>query len=487
MYQLNSYAFDTHTKWIAKNYKELILPSIGLAVSLLLMNVFGIILVFLVFIICGATNLKTRAKKKLVYTARVKRLITTNIVIITAILVFTFMLKCEVLQIVEAAALLLAPAVLLLSNLINMPVEKLINLKYINEAKRILRDADSLKIIGITGSYGKTSVKYFLSSLLQAKYDVLKTPGNYNTTLGVVKTIREMYSPLNQVFVCEMGARRVGDIKEICDLVHPDAGIITSIGPQHLETFKTLRHVQETKYELADSLDQKSPLFLNGDDENIMSFPHRDNAIIYGIDNHQGYFADSISTDEKGSKFLLHTPEGDEMYFTTQLLGRHNVLNIVGAIAIAHTFGITLKELVPRVRKLEGVEHRLQFLPNPEGAIIDDAYNSNPQGTKAALEVLSLFEGFKVLVTPGMVELGSKETELNYEFGQNAASVCDYIALVGEQRTKPIYDGIISTGYPCDRVFVAGSFNEAMQKAKSVSSNGKKRFILLENDLPDNY
>jgi UDP-N-acetylmuramoyl-tripeptide--D-alanyl-D-alanine ligase len=149
--------------------------------------------------------------------------------------------------------------------------------------------------------------------------------------------------------------------------------------------------------------------------------------------------------------------------------------------------GMTLKEIRPQVRKLEGVPHRLQLSDKGNMTIIDDAYNSNPSGTKAALEALSLFNGYKILVTPGMVELGEKQDELNREFGRNAASVCDYVVLVGQKQAVPIKAGLLDEKYDENKIFVADNINEALTHVYALSSGGKKKVILLENDLPDNY
>ena len=134
---------------------------------------------------------------------------------------------------------------------------------YINDAKKIIKNCPDLLVIGITGSFGKTSVKYFLDELLSVKYNVLKTPGNFNTTLGVVKTIRSSLRATHDIFLCEMGAKNIGDIKEICDIVHPKMGIITSVGEMHLESFKSIENVRKTKFELADSLPENGKIFLN--------------------------------------------------------------------------------------------------------------------------------------------------------------------------------------------------------------------------------
>ena len=164
---------------------------------------------------------------------------------------------------------ILQPFLVLLVNWINRPVEQAIDRHYVQDAARILRQMPELTVIGVTGSYGKTSVKYFLNTLLSSRYNVLQTPGNYNTTLGVVRTIREYMKPFHEIFICEMGAREIGDIKEICDLVHPDHGIITSVGPQHLQSIHTIENIIKTKFELADAVPSEGKVFLNYDNEYI--------------------------------------------------------------------------------------------------------------------------------------------------------------------------------------------------------------------------
>ena len=170
-----------------------------------------------------------------------------------------------------------------------------------------------------------------------------------------------------------------------------------------------------------------------------------------------------------------------------KLLGEHNVQNVLGAIAYCHGIGIPLEKLVLPVKRISAVPHRLQLLDKGGNlTFIDDAYNSNPSGCRAALNVLGLFDACRILVTPGMVELGAKQEELNFEFGQEASKACDYIILVGKTQTLPIYNGIKQSGYNMDNVYVADSLNEALAKVHSYQTN-KKKIVLLENDLPDNY
>lgn len=495
-FQLNSYRFDTHTKWIKENSRKYlthnIIAVLMLIVVLIPMNpVVKAIALEVLFIISLPTEKPKKAKKPLVYTARVKRMLATTLLVVLAVLVPTTikgLTSAHETYPLFAMVMIytLSPYIVLLSNLINKPLELSINQYYTNDAKKMLRACPNLKIIGITGSYGKTSVKYYLTTLLRSKYNVLMTPESYNTPMGVVKTIRGSLKATDEIFVCEMGAKWVGDIKELCDIVHPHHGIITSIGPQHLESFKTLDAIKGTKFELADALPEGGMLFLNGDDENIDSYKGDRKHISYSLDNGD-YSAFDISVSERGTTFKVKAPDGETQEFSTKLIGRHNVLNIVGAIAVSHKIGIALKDLRSAVRKLEGVPHRLQLSDKGNMTIIDDAYNSNPSGTKAALEALSLFEGYKILVTPGMVELGSKQDELNREFGQNAADVCDYVVLVGEKQAVPIKAGLLDKNYDESKIYVASNINEALSHVYAVNSQGKKKIVLLENDLPDNY
>jgi len=314
------------------------------------------------------------------------------------------------------------------------------------------------------------------------------TPGNFNTTLGVVRTIREQLRPIHQVFICEMGAKNIGDIKEICDLVNPQYGVLTSIGPQHLESFKTIENIIQTKFELPDSLPENGIAFLNYDNEYIQKREIEKNKITYGLENSKADFHPyDTKVSREGSDFKIKLPDGTIQEFSTRLIGTHNVLNIAGAIAVAYSLGVPTKAIVSQVKKLEYIPHRLQLIKSNRGLIIDDAYNSNPSGCKAALETLSCFEGIKILVTPGMIELGEKQDELNKEFGIRASRVSDYVVLIGKNQTKAILEGLIQQDYPENKIFIAEKLEEGLQFVDTIKCEGKEKIILLENDLPDNY
>jgi UDP-N-acetylmuramoyl-tripeptide--D-alanyl-D-alanine ligase len=369
-----------------------------------------------------------------------------------------------------------------------MPIEKGINRWYINDAKKILKGMGKLVVIGITGSYGKTSTKYFLNKVLSSKYNVLMTPESYNTPMGVVKTIRTQLKSFHEIFICEMGAKYTGEIMEICDIVNPKYGIITSIGPQHLETFKFIENIIKTKFELAAVLPDDGVIFLNYGNEYIRNAVLNKKKVSYAVSSLGcDYEAKNIHVSNAGSAFDVTLACGRECHFETKLIGIHNVENITGSIAVADYLGLDPGDIIMNVRRLESVPHRLQLLNRRGMTIIDDAFNSNISGAKTALDVLNTFDGFKILVTPGMIELGSLQDTYNREFGMKAAGICDYVILVGAKQTGSILEGLRYGNYPGEKAFVAETIEEAFKKLEVINSRGLQKIVLLENDLPDNY
>lgn len=521
MLQLNGYKTPEHSWWMKKNYKRYILPIVLFVAQFIMLLTrvnLPIVMIFsllnVIFIVANKPGKKF--KKPLVYTARVKRMMITFGILIAIFFVlallkgesiiyfnriwneahtdFTFdssevrWFKNPLSYIFIGSALYLTPILVPLSNLINKPVEKAVQNWYINDAKKILASCPDLHKVGITGSYGKTSMKFYLSELLSSQYETLKTPESFNTPMGVTITIRRDLKPTHQYFICEMGARRVHEIKELCGIASPHDGIITSVGPQHLETFGSIENVVNTKFELADSISALGKVYLNGDNELIRKkAPDYPNAITYGLQEGNDWRATDVSVSDRGTEFTVTAPDGKSCRYSTKLLGEHNVQNLLGAIAYAADTGIPMEKLVLPVKRIAAVPHRLQLLDKGNGVtFIDDAYNSNPSGCRAALAVLGLFDACRILVTPGMVELGAKQEELNYEFGQEASKACDYIVLVGKKQTEPIYNGIKDSGYDMSKVYVADSLNDALAKVNAYTTD-KKKIVLLENDLPDNY
>lgn len=499
MFQLNAYKPGVQLRWIAKNkagylrknaWVFLVFPfflaPVGEKVFLFACSCFFLFQCYL--------NRPRQAKKPLVYTNRVKRMLVIDGILLAALLSpLCYVANLKTQGVYLAAAHLLTPCFVFAVNAANWPFEKIIRHWAIQDAKRRLREHTDLIVIGVTGSYGKTSTKFFLHKLLSVKYNVLMTPGSFNTTLGVVKTVREALKPFHEVFICEMGARNRGDVAEICNIVKPRYGVLTSIGPQHIESFKSLENVVQAKFELPDALPSDGAAFFNMDNPHIRSELARrkqGKSVTYGFSDDCDYCARNIVTSEEGSSFSVKMPGSIEMAFETQLIGVHNVGNVLAAIAVADFLGAQRRDIAMAVRRLESVPHRLQLIRHGDHGdiLIDDAYNSNAAGAKAALDVLAMFNGCKkILVTPGMIELGTEENAINENFGAQASEVCDFVVLIGKRQTESIRKGLTGAGYPVEKIFVADSLLQGLAQVAQLDSDGRQKIILLENDLPDNY
>ena len=507
MMQLNTYRNDRYLAWFKgkgpRHYKDLLGLLAGVPLLFIggsVAEFVGLVLWALFYVIFIQGRDKTPPKKPLVFTKRATRLYVAMLVIYFLPAVAILLLAVAnlgapdylrgIFLLVLALLPFLSPLFVLAANTFMLPFEGHQQARFFEEAHDRLTDQADLIKVAITGSFGKTSVKHILNRMLEEKYYTLMPPGSYNTPMGIARVIREQLKPIHQAFVTEMGAKQRGDIAELCALVEPRYGIITALGEAHLESFGSFENIVSTKFELVDALPESGVAVLNFDDEAIRANAHRmkGKVISYGLTSPDlDFWATDIRFHNRGTEFTLKTKAGEEETFRTQLLGTHNVYNIVGAAAMAHTLGVTLKQMKRAVAALSPVEHRLELKTTPGGLnIIDDAFNSNPVGAAAAMQVLGQIEGGKkFLITPGMIELGEKEYEENQKFGARAAAVCDYIALVGEKQTEPIKAGILEAGFPEDHLFVAHNLSEANTFIYGKAAKGD--FILYENDLPDTY
>lgn len=430
-------------------------------------------------------------KKPLVVTARIKRQTLTIIILYFLPLLIALIwpnLRYTMLLILSILVYL-NYFVIYLANIINQPVEKAVYLYYKQKAKNKLRAMPNLKIIGITGSYGKTSSKNILRDVLSIKYNTLATPKSINTLNGNLITINNKLSKFDEVFIVEMGAYVIGDIDDLCKLVGPKYGIITSIGTAHLATFGSQENVLKAKMELLESLPDDGVCVLNVDDPLQKSYQASSKCRIIwvGIDQKADVRAKNIKSDSNGSQFEVNFKGDKKTYlFKTKLLGKHNVYNILAALALGKDFGIATNKLIQAVASVKPVEHRLEIKRLGNFYQIDDAYNSNPVGAKSALDVLAMMPGKKLVVTPGMIELGDQEDELNQEFGRQIAEVADEVILVGPKRTKVIYDGLIEKNFKEKNIHVLNDVKEAYPLIAKLKDK-RELYALFENDLPDSY
>lgn len=502
MMQQNSYRIERYRNWLrASDDSTSMMRLAGMIVFFASLVSFARPIVasimIIVYSVWGFFFLYTRKyKKPLVWTARCKRIYLVSALICVAVIAIVTMLSpgygMQRIFISSVACVGLycgSHAVTMLSVWFLKPVERRINNSYINDAKRMLASIPNLKVIGITGSYGKTSTKHYLYRILSEKYETVMTPGSFNTTLGVVRTIREHLQPYTEVFICEMGAKQPNDIKEICDIVKPAVGIVTAVGPQHLESFKTIERVQQTKFELVDSLPQDGMAVLNNDFEFVANRPVENTRVErYAVSNsiQSGYVAEDIVYSSGGTSFAIVCPDGHKICLRTKLVGECNISNLMAAVIVALYLDVPEQKIAYAVEKIEQVEHRLNVKRIPGGiTIIDDAFNSNPTGSAMALDVLaSMGGGKRIIITPGMIELGNRQEELNRQFGSKIAKSADVAIVVGFYNRDAILKGIRDEKSDM-AIYEVETFMQSQQVLGSIAKPGD--IVLYENDLPDTF
>lgn len=510
MFQQNSYRNNRYFRWLKGQHNRFVKGNDNFMMLAVLFAVGSVYtqgsakasleiasVLFVLFALQGHRLLVSvrEIKKKLVYTPRVKRLLGTC-VLLTALAVLglyqlNLILAAFGLYILTTFSFL----IVMMAKIINTPIENRINKWYYDDAKRILAENPNRIVIGITGSYGKTSTKNVIAETLSRDYNVLATPASYNTLMGVIRTIREQMKPTHQVFIVEMGAREPGDIKEICDLVLPDFGIITSIGPQHLETFKTIENIAKTKGEMFEGIKPGGKAFVNLADDRVKGLPRRSDIEYVGFgentfecsDVAKCYLSKNMNISGSGTGFDLNFPSGITLCVNTKLLGAHNVSNVLCALSVANELEADMLRIMSSLSDIRPTEHRLSLRKGRKGqVIIDDAFNSNPIGSKNALQVLKAMEGDKkYIITPGMIELGEQQDELNRKFGQYIAEACDYVVLVGEKQTQPIQLGLKDAGFSESQIHITDTFLNGYEHLETIMNADD--VMLIENDLPDAF
>ena len=509
MLQLTGYKLNGYVKWFKEtkysyisrlfmlsflSLSSMLITNVLLA-DFILDNIWSYLSIIFYILFCSLfiTNLFTaKQKTPLKYTKRMTRLIVVFTVLIGGFTWFVQYIGYRYIPYLSFALIgiipLTLPVFVFLAYFITYPLEKLISSSYIKKAKKKLANCKNLTVVGITGSYGKTTVKNILKIILEEKFKVCASPSSYNTPLGIAKTILSNLSESDEVFIAEMGAKQMFDIKELCEIVEPEIGLITGIGNQHLLTFGSVENIVKTKGELAEFVSQtKGKLFVNIDSDLSKKLAENySKAITTSIGVSSGdMFVQNVKTTSKGSTFEL-VAKGEVQKCETILLGEHNISNILIASRVAYEMGISLKEISAGIKKLHTVQHRLEIVKSSSTyTIIDDAYNSSVEGSKASLNVLSKFAGSKFVITPGLVELGDEQYNSNFEFGKNMAEVCDYVIIDYASNFKAISEGLKSANFDEDKIIQVANLTQAVEILNKLAK--KDDVVLFENDLPDNY
>ena len=497
MFQQNRYETGRLNGWIKGSPKEvfsiqgIVLSLAGIAAAFLLKEPASLIVIIVlaaVWLALEAMREKLASYiKPLVYTARVRRQIAVMAVLACAVLCLVIFVKQPWTAALCVPFAVFGPWLLLYPMaLITAPIEAAVRKHYLDQAKNILKERPDLIKIGITGSFGKTTTKNIMQAMVSEQYNSLMTPASYNTPMGITITIRTMLKPLHQVFVCEMGADHVGDITELMEFVHPTIGVVTSIGPQHLNTFGSQENITHEKMQMIELLPADGFGILNADNDFIRSYSVKNpvKTVTYAIHHDADYRAEDIRYTPTGSSFTVVCGE-ERIPMETKLLGELNILNILSAVAAARHLGIDWAVIRRAVRSMPQVEHRLELKKINGLRFIDDAFNANPVGSAMALEVLGMMPNTRTIVTPGMIDLGAKQEEINHAFGEKMKGKADIVILVGEVQTKPIYEGLKDSGFAMENVLVMKTVKDAF--AWLWANADPSGTILLENDLPDAF
>jgi len=367
---------------------------------------------------------------------------------------------------------LLIYPIICLSNLLCKIYEEPKNKAYVRSATEKLSKS-KIKVVGITGSFAKTTVKNLLFAMLQKKYKVLTTPRSHNTPMGIALAANKNNLDEYDFFIAEMGARNKGDIKELCEICPPDYSIITGVCPQHLQSFESVENIISTKAEIIAPTKEKC--FIAEPYFNLFSDFAGEKVIINN--------PSSVVASQNGTEFCLQLGE-NKVQVKTKLLGEHTATNFALAAAVAFELGVSIEDIIGAIEEADYIEHRLQLIKSNEVNILDDGYNANVKGAEAALGVLNLFDGRKIAVTPGIVELGVLEKQENRLLGEKLCNL-DLVILVGQTLVVAVKEGYISAGGDEQKLKIAPNLSAAQEYLKAYIKPGDT--VLFLNDLPDTY
>lgn len=347
-----------------------------------------------------------------------------------------------------------------------------------------------LKTIGITGSYGKTSTKEILATILSDKFKVLKTEKHQNSEMGISRCILKELNKEHEVFVAEMGTYGVGGIKLLADIVQPSIGILAGINEQHLSLFGSIDKTVKAKYELIESLPNDGLAIFNGDNERCFKLyemtgkPKK----MYSLKKPEGkrkpdVWAGDITVEKKFLYFTVFTREGESEEFRVNLLGKHNIPNILASVLAARRLGMNLKEIASSCKKITETQGPMQLLAGRGGLnILNASYSANPHGVVGDLEYLKTRPRKRIIIMPCLIELGKKSKDIHREIGRKIGEVCDFAIITASERFSEIQEGARETGMNEENVIFINNTEEIIRRLKIIAVPGDT--VLLEGRVP---
>ncbi len=358
--------------------------------------------------------------------------------------------------------------------------------RILQKARLKREEFKDLIVVGITGSYGKSSVKEFLSVILSKKYKVLKTQKNQNSEIGISQCILNKLNSDHQVFVCEMGAYNRGGIKLLSGIAKPRMGIITGINEQHAATFGSLENIIQTKFELIDSLPSNGLAILNASNSFIkkksqeISLDKR----LCSVNERLDVWAENIIIEPEMISFKAFSKNGDSADFELSLNGAQNIENLLLAISCSLELGMSMQEISLACKQIKPFPKTMELRQGiGKVRIIDDSYSANPQGVMAALDYLSIFKGKKILTMPCLIELGGGSKKIHEEIGEKIAKVCDLAIITTKDRFKEIRKGAVGAGMNAENILFLENPKDIFQKIGPDLNS--RSIVLLESRVPE--
>lgn len=383
---------------------------------------------------------------------------------------------------------------LVISVILLYPLDYFLKHYLISKATSKIRNLKNLKIIAIAGSYGKTTFKEILYTVLSEKYKVLKTPENVNTPVAISRLILSELKEEHEIFIVELGEYYKGDIKKLCEITPPDISVVTGINEAHFERLKSLDTTVSTIFEVITYAKENAVIVLNLADnlvrKNYKKYVNNKKIIIYGDEKKTGLFASDIKFNENDLTLDFKLNEGNNLvdYFSIPILTKYSIDDIIGAVQMAKILDTPLPFIKRGINKIKPIPHRLEanFEKSKNIIFIDDTYNANPEGVKAAISLLSEFKGRrKVFVTPGVAEAGRASRDIHLKIAKQLSRVVDLIILIRNSSTKYLYEGLKNNNYPHDKIKFYNHQEDVFEGSNLWTKSGD--VVLFQNIWPESY
>ncbi len=501
LWQLKSYHFGRFIDHFRTYKGKLLIFNPLLAIKLLLLvtlyfwpiSAWALLLVYFVESIQFLRSLVKNRFKKPVFTAKAMMLLAVTLILFL-VSGWIMLLPWKLLWLDVLTPLIVSIVVLLIE-----PVFVVLRNRTLKRAREKLMRYKHLKVIGVTGSYGKTSTKEFLTTILSSQFNVLATPEHKNSEMGIAQTILENLNGKHEIFIVEMGAYNKGGIKLLCDMVQPSIGIVTGVNQQHLSTFGSMKNLlsAEGGGELADALKEKGLLVVNGNNKHCVdlykNFSGRKKMYSTQHDVLMGdLWTEDISVKEYGVSFVTVSKEKYLQSFWVPVLGKQQIQNLLGAILVAKELGMSFEKISESAKTIRQSQGGMTLKKGVHGIfLIDSSYSSNPDGVIADLDYLSVFSGNpstslrvkKVVVMPCLIELGKDAKQVHTMIGKKIAQVCDLAIIASRDYFSALQEGALTEGMKAEQILLCDNPVELYQLITTHCKSGD--VVLLEGRVPE--